>query len=102
MRRSGTNNLTEGKEFKQLAPLLKAKNKVVAHLMNSTGDSSLEATYVMNVASSDWKQSARLEFDPKKIKNKSGNKIASYYRYSTTELDLTADTFKEANAKRTM
>ena len=67
--------------------------------MSSTGDSYLEAIYVMNLTNSDWKESDRLEFDPKRVKNKSGDKIAAYYRYSTTELDLTAGTFEEALAK---
>ena len=75
------------------------KNVVFSHLMSSTGDSYLEAIYVMNLTASDWGESKRLEFDPKRIKNKSGDRIAAYYRYSTTELDLTANTFKDATAK---
>ena len=69
--------------------------------MNTTGDSYLEAMYVMNLADSNFEQSKRLEFNPKRIKNEneSGNQVAAYYRYSTMELDLTVDTFKEAIAK---
>ena len=70
-----------------------------SHLMDSTGDSYLEAIYVMNLSASNFNDSKRLEFDPKRIKNKSGDKIAAYYRYTTTELDLTASTFKDALAK---
>ena len=55
--------------------------------------------YVMNLNNSNFSESKRLEFDPKRIKNKGGNQIAAYYRYSTTELDLSVDTFKEAIAK---
>ena len=99
LRRSGTVPTPEGGDFKRLALLLKSKNVVFAHLMNTTGDSYLEAMYVMNLADSNFEQSKRLEFDPKRIKNKSGNQVAAYYRYSTTELDLTVDTFKEAIAK---
>ncbi len=70
--------------------------------MNSTGDSYLEAMYVMKVAVSNWKESRRIEFDPKRIKNKSSDMIVPYYRHSTTELDPTANTFKEAIEKHTM
>ena len=99
LRRSGTVPTPEGGDFKRLAAILKSKNIVFAHLMGTTGDSYLEAMYVMNLADSNFEQSKRLEFDPKRIKNKSGSQVAAYYRYSTTELDLTVDTFKEAIAK---
>ena len=45
----------------------------------------------MNTSASNFEQSTRLEFDPKRIKNKSGDQITAYYRYSTTELDLSVD-----------
>ena len=99
MRRQGTIASAEASEFKRITSLLKSKNVVFAHLMDSTGDSYLEAIYVMNLTASNLNDSKRLEFDPKRVKNKSGDKIAAYYRYTTTELDLTADTFKDAIAK---
>ena len=101
MRRGGTIDSAEASEFKRITSLLKSKNVVFAHLMDSTGDSYLEAVYVMNLTASDFGKddSKRLEFDPKRIKNKCGDKIAAYYRYTTTELDLTASTFKDAIAK---
>ena len=101
MRRGGTLASIEASEFNHLTSLLKSKNVVFSHLMDSTGDSYLEAIYVMNLTASDWGKdgSKHLEFDPQRIKNKSGDKIAAYYRYTTTELDLTANTFKDAIAK---
>jgi hypothetical protein len=101
MRRGGSLASTEASQFKRIASLLKSKNVVFAHLMDSTGDSYLEAIYVVNLTASDWgdEGSKSLEFDPKRIKNKSGDKIAAYYRCTTTELDLTANTFKDGIAK---
>ena len=101
MRRGGTLASIEASEFNHLTSLLKSKNVVFSHLMDSTGDSYLEAIYVMNLTASDFGKdgSKCLEFDPKRIKNKSGDKIAAYDRYTTTELDLTANTFKDAIAK---
>ena len=52
MRRSGTVPNPEGSGFKHLTALLKSKNVVFAHLMDSTGDSYLEAIYVMNLSAS--------------------------------------------------
>ena len=98
-RRGGTIASTEASDFKKLTSILKSKNVVFAHLMDSTGDSYLEAVYVMNLTASNFNDGKRLEFDPKRIKNKCGDKIAAYYRYTTTELDLTASTFKDAIAK---
>ena len=101
MRRGGTIASIEASEFKRLTSILKSKNVVFAHLMDSTGDSYLEAVYVMNLTASTFNAagSKRLEFDPKRVKNKCGDKVAAYYRYTTTELDLTASTFKDAIAK---
>ena len=98
-RRGGTIASAEASDFKHLTSILKSKNVVFSHLMDSTGDSYLEAIYVMNLTASNFNDSKRLEFDPKRIKNKSGDKISAYFRYTTTELDLTASTFKEATAK---
>jgi hypothetical protein len=101
MRRGGTIASAEASEFKQLTSLLKSTNVVFSHLMKSTGDSYLEAIYVTNLTASDFGTdgSKRLEFDPKRVKHKCGDKIAAYCRYTTTELDLTASTFKDAIAK---
>ena len=98
-RRGGTIASVEASDFKRLTSILKVKNVVFSHLMDSTGDSYLEAIYVMNLSASNFNDSKRLEFDPKRIKNKSGDKISAYFRYTTTELDLTASTFKDALAK---
>jgi hypothetical protein len=97
MRRGGT---AEGSDFKRLAQLLMSKNVAFSHLMDSTGKSYLEAIYVMDVFDSGFKDSNRVEFDPKKRKNKDTEKVAAYYRYTSTELDLSAGTFKEAIAKQ--
>jgi len=100
MRRGGTEASQEGREFNHLASLMKSKNVVFSHLMDTTGNSYLEAMYVMNLSKSDWtKDGDRIEFDPKRRKNKSTDKVAAYYRYTTTELDLSAETLKEAIAK---
>ena len=87
MRRGGTIASIEAGEFNRLTSLLKSKNVVFSHLMDSTGDSYLEAIYVMNLTASDWgdKGNQRLEFDPKRIKNKSGDKIATPPRSWTSQ-----------------
>ncbi len=53
-RRGGTIPSPEGSDFKHLASLLKIKSVVFSHLLSSTGDSYLEAIYVMNLTASDW------------------------------------------------
>ena len=53
MRRGGTEASQEGREFAQLASLTKSKNVVFSHLMETTGNSYLEAMCVMNLSKSD-------------------------------------------------
>ena len=47
----------------------------------------------MNLTNSDTRGRA---FEPKRVKNRDGEKVTCYYRYISTELDLTTNTFKEA------
>jgi hypothetical protein len=69
--------------------------------MDTTGNRYLVATYVMNLTKSDWTEMGdRIEFDPKRMKNKDTSKVTADHRYTTTELDLTAATLKEAIAKQ--
>ena len=65
--------------------------------MDSVGDSYLAALYIMNIFDSDTP--GNKELIPKKARNKDTEKIATYYRFSSTELDLEASTFKDAIAK---
>ena len=52
----------------------------------------------MNIFDSDAPRNE--EFVSKKARNKDTEKIATYYRFSSTELDLEASTFKDAIAKQ--
>jgi len=86
-------NGTTAADFAKVATMLKNKNVIFGNLMDMTGDSYLEAIYIMQLFDSETKGKA---FEPKKARNRNTDKIATYYRFSTTELDLTADTFKQA------
>jgi len=77
--------------------MLADRNVIFAHLMDIKGHSYLNAIYLMNLSDSDTKGRA---FEPKKIKNKDGDKLSCFYRYITTELDLSSSTFKDAMKKQ--
>ena len=79
--------------FRKACKLLRAHNVVFAHLMDSTGDSYLAGLYMMKISDTD---STNTAFEPKKAKNKDTDKMAAFYRFTTTEVDLEASTFKQA------
>ena len=66
--------------------------------MDSSGDSYLAALYLMKVGHAS--NQGNTDFIPKKAKNKDTEKLAAYYRFTTTELDMEATTFKEAIRKQ--
>ena len=86
-----------GADFRKVCNWLRKENVIFANLMDSTGDSYLAAVYLMKVAPAH--SQINTAFQPKKAKNKNTEKIAAYYRFATTELDLEASTFKEAISK---
>ena len=79
--------------FRRVADMLIDGNVIFANLMSQNGQSYLKAIYIMNLTNSDTRGRA---FEPKRVKNRDGEKITCYYRYISTELDLTTNTFKEA------
>ena len=68
-------------------------NVSFAHLMDTTGDSYLAALYLMKIG--DASNQGNTDFIQKKQKTRT-DKLAAYYRFTTTELDMEATTFKEA------
>ena len=89
-------NKTTAADFAKVVRLLASKNVIFAHLMDMSGNSYLEAIYLMNMFDSDTKHK---HFEPKLKRNRDADKIAAFYRFTSTELDLEASTFKEAIAK---
>ena len=81
--------------FRRVADMLIDGNVIFANLMSQNGQSYLKAIYIMNLTNSDTRGRA---FEPKRVKNRDGEKMTCYYRYISTELDLTTNTFKEAIA----
>jgi len=65
-------------------------------MMNQYG-SYLAGIYITSVELSH--SQINTSFIPKKNKNRDGDKVSAYYRYATTELDLEANTFKDAISK---
>ena len=57
-------------------------NVVFAHLMDTTGDSYLAALYLMKIG--ELTKQGNTAFIPKKAKNKDTEKLAAYYRFTTT------------------
>jgi len=90
-------NKTTAADFAKVAKLLASKNVIFSNLMDMSGNSYLEAIYLMNIFTSDTEGKA---FEPKTKKNRDTEKIAAFHRFTTTELDLEASTFKEAIAKK--
>ncbi len=82
------------KLFYDATRLLKKQNALLAHLMDTTGDSYLAGLYLMKIRDSDSTENA--VFIPKKAKSQDNEKLAAYYRFTATQLDLEASTFKEA------
>ena len=66
--------------------------------MDTTGESYLAGLYLMKIT--DAGDQDNTAFIPKKAKSKDTEKLAAYYRFTTTELDLDAATFKEAIGKQ--
>mgnify|MGYP003328885474 CR=1 FL=1 len=54
----------------------------------------LDIIYVLNLVS--LTTTAEQRFDPMEVLNRDSTKIATYNRYTTTELNLNEDSFKEA------
>ena len=80
-------------DFPKMVKLMIDKNVIFKDLMESTGNSYLEAVYLMNITDSETKGRA---FEPRKRKNRDTAKVGAYYLYNYVAMDLTKDTFKEA------
>jgi len=81
--------------FKAICKFVSKHSDSFAEMMDHFGDSYLAAVYSMKVKDVDGRGTT---FVPKYSKNKDTEKLAAYYRYTTTELDLDATTFKDAIA----
>ena len=84
-------------DFRRVATFLRDGNAVFSEMMKTYGDPYLAAIYIMSARPSH--SQINISFIPKRANNRDGGQIATYYRHSTTELDLEANTFKEAIAK---
>ena len=85
----------DASDFRKICVMMIMKSVVFKDLMESTGKTYLAAIYLMNLQSSETKGRA---FDPKKARNKDTDKVGAYYLYSSTAMDLSKETFKEAIA----
>ena len=85
-------------DFKAVCKFMSKHNVVSAHLMDSTGESYLAGLYLMKI--NDTISQGNTESIPQKAKIKDTDKLAAYYRFTTTELDMEATTFKEASSKQ--
>jgi hypothetical protein len=85
--------VVDKKAFKRIVELLIQKNVIFKDLMESTGKTYLRALYIFQSERTDKTGKA---FEPKKSRNRDDEKIAAYYQYSSTQLDLSKKTFKEA------
>ena len=65
-------------------------------MMSRFGDSYLAAVYILktNVVGA-----SSSTYEPKRAKNRDTEQVATYYRYTSTDIDLDVDTFKEAVSK---
>ncbi len=86
------------KKFHDTTRLLKKHNVVFALLMHTTGDSYLAGHCLMKIQESSNQENTALI--PKKAKSKDTEQLASYFRFTTTLLDLEASTVKEAISKQ--
>ncbi len=82
-------------KFRTFCKFMSKHTEMFKEMMDRFGDSYLTAVYPMKLR--DLTQGTT--FVPKHAKNKDTEKLAAYYRYTTTELNLEADTFKEAISK---
>ena len=82
------------KEFLEVRDFMIKTNSIFADLMDGAGKAYLTAIYLMRLT--DVGSSVSVPFIPKKAKNKDTSKVAAYYKYSTTPMDLSKDTFEEA------
>jgi len=82
-----------GADFAKACKFLSEHNTLFENMMMHKGFSYLAALYLMRSSIMDNQTDS---YEPKNSKNKDTDKISSYYRYMTTSLDLSADTFKEA------
>ena len=82
--------------FHDLCTFVRNRNPNFDDMMNQFGDSYLAAVYLMKFAVVDG---GATEFDPKRVRNRDPDKVATFYRYTTTDVDLDAKTFKEAISK---
>ena len=83
-------------DFKSVCKFMSKHNDIFAEMMDHFGESYLAAVYSMKVKDVDGQGTS---FVPKHTKNKDTEKLAAYYGYTTTELDLDATTFKDAIRK---
>ena len=83
--------------FNAICKFMSKHNDDFAEMMEHFGSSYLAAVYSMKVGDVTGDGSA---FVPTFTKNKDTDKIAAYYRYTTKELDLDANTLKDAISKR--
>ena len=83
--------------FFKLCKWLRKRNSIFDDMMDRFGESYLAAIYPLKVR--DAHSQLNRAFIPKQAKNRDTDKIAAYYRFTTTDLDLEADTFKEAISK---
>ena len=73
-------------DFPKMVKLMIDKNVIFKDLMESTGNSYLEAVYLMNITDSETKGRA---FEPRKRKNRDTAKVGAYYLYNYVAMDLT-------------
>ncbi len=67
--------------------------------MDTTGESYLAGVYMMRFKDAD--SQGNTAFEPIEAKNRDTEKLAAYYRFTTTELDLEASAFRPSASKAT-
>ena len=82
-------------KFRSFCKFMSKHNENFSEMMERFGDSYLAAVYPMRLRD----LAEGKTFVPKHTKNKDTEKLAAYYRYTTTELDMDATTFKDAISK---
>ena len=73
------------------------RNDVFEEMMGSFGESYVGAIYTTKVKDASGQGSKT--FDPQRVKNKDTDKMAACYRYTTTDIHLSAETLEEAVSK---
>jgi hypothetical protein len=84
---------TTAADFAKVCEILKSKAVIFSKMMDTTGSSYGEAMCLKNLFDPDTKGKA---FEPQKTKNRDAEKIAAFYHFTATELDIEASAFKEA------